>query len=77
MVLIIGTNKNSLHSIHRLVAQAFIPNPENKKTVNHKDGNKLNNCIDNLEWATEKENQQHKWKNGLANYNRDEMGRFV
>lgn len=65
------------YTIHQLVAKAFIPNPENKKTVNHKDGNKLNNCIDNLEWATEKENQQHKWKNGLANYNRDEMGRFV
>ena len=65
------------YTIHQLVAKAFIPNPENKKTINHKDGNKLNNCIDNLEWATEKENQQHKWKNGLANYNRDEMGRFV
>ena len=44
---------------HRLVAQAFIPNPQNKKEVNHIDGNKANNYIDNLEWATSSENKQH------------------
>ena len=65
------------YSVHKLVALAFIPNPENKKTINHKDGNKRNNNVSNLEWATEKENQNHKWKNGLANYNRDERGRFI
>lgn len=77
---VITLSKNGIrktYTIHQLVAKAFIPNPENKKTINHKDGNKMNNYVDNLEWATEKENQQHKWKNGLANYNRDEMGRFV
>ena len=63
--------------VHRLVATAFIPNPENKTTINHIDGNKRNNNVSNLEWATEKENQNHKWKNGLANYNRDERGRFI
>lgn len=53
------------HLIHRLVAQAFIPNPENKKTVNHIDGNSLNNIVTNLEWATHSENVQHAYDNGL------------
>lgn len=46
-------------SMHQLVAKQFIPNPENKKTVNHKDGNKENNTIDNLEWATHSEQNIH------------------
>lgn len=48
--------------VHRLIAESFIPNPENKKTVNHKDGNKKNNNIDNLEWMTHSENHLHSYK---------------
>lgn len=51
--------------ISRLVAKAFIPNPENKRVVNHKDLDKSNDCVDNLEWCTHKENTQHAMRNGI------------
>ena len=52
--------------LHRILAETFIDNPENKATVNHIDGNKTNNSLSNLEWATHKENQQHAEKNMLV-----------
>ena len=58
-------NKRTLTSTHRLVAFAFIPNPEDKPTVNHKDGCKLNNCVGNLEWATNSEQIRHAIDTGL------------
>lgn len=53
--------------LHQLIALAFIPNPLNKPTVNHIDGNKLNNCVDNLEWATYSEQLKHAHDNGIRN----------
>jgi len=58
-----GTTKRC--RVHRLVAQAFIPNPENKPYVNHKDGNRANNCVANLEWVTASENAIHARQTGL------------
>ena len=85
-------NNSKWYSLHRLVAKAFIPNPDNLPEINHKDGNKSNNCVDNLEWCSRKENMHHarrmglwivteRMKNGLdqskVTYQYDKNGNFI
>lgn len=60
-----SNNKSTKVALHRLLAIAFIPNPDSKQTVNHIDGNKLNNALTNLEWATYGENTKHAYDTGL------------
>lgn len=59
LVTLSKNNVNESHCIHRLVAEAFIPNPNNLDEVNHKDRIKENNCLSNLEWCTSRENTHH------------------
>lgn len=68
MVKLSKNGKLKNYRVHRLVAQLFVENPNNLSQVNHKDGNKHNNCFNNLEWCTCKDNIRHAWINGL-NYN--------
>lgn len=64
----VGLGKNGTRAtfaIHQLVARAFIPNPNKKRTINHINGNKLSNSVSNLEWSTYSENLEHAYKTGL------------
>lgn len=65
LVLLMKNGERKYFKVHRLVAKTFLQNPENKEVVNHIDGNPLNNELSNLEWATQRENVNHAWKNGL------------
>lgn len=66
-VVLCKNNKKTNFCVHRLVAMAFIPNPEGKREVNHKDMNKKNNRVDNLEWVTSAENKKHAADHGISN----------
>ena len=65
-----GTGKRKNKRVHRLLCESFLPNPENKKHVNHKNGNKLDIRLVNLEWSTEKENARHAVDTGLCDERR-------
>lgn len=75
--LMCENGRKKTFKVHRLVLMAFCPidNPE-KKEVNHIDGNKKNNCLDNLEWCTSSENQKHAFKTGLQHARRGEQSNF-
>ena len=64
-IILSKKGKHKMLFVHRLVAQAFLPNPNNLREVNHIDCNKENNCVDNLEWVSSKENHKHAIKNKL------------
>jgi hypothetical protein len=69
------SNDQKYFRIHRLVAEAFIANPQGKPQINHIDGNKLNNCVDNLEWCTPSENIQHSIDTGLQPVGMPNLGK--
>lgn len=70
-----STNKREDVYVHRIIAELFISNPNNLSDVNHKDSNKANNHVDNLEWLSHKNNLEYGFLYG--NKDRDKLGRFI
>lgn len=71
-----GKGKQKRARVHRLVAKAFIPNPNKKPYINHKDGVRSNNIVENLEWATNSDNQKHRFhvlKHGITDEHKNKM----
>jgi DNA-binding transcriptional regulator YiaG len=64
-VVLSKNSKMKNYSVHRLIILSFLSNPNNYEFANHKDGNKLNNNVDNLEWCNRSQNQIHAYRNGL------------
>lgn len=74
-VTLTDSNKRVIYQLlHRLLAIHFIPNPNNLPHINHKDGNKLNNSLDNLEWCTNRDNVIHAWENNLVDNRGEKCG---
>ena len=75
-VILYKENKGENRCIHRLVAETFISNPKNKIDVNHKDGNKHNNNVNNLEWNTRSENMKHAYHIGIIHISKTQIENF-
>lgn len=67
MVTFSQNNKSKPKRVHKIIAEAFIENPKKLPFINHKDGNKLNNSIENLEWCNHSHNMRHAYETGLIN----------
>ena len=72
-VSLVKNKKAKQIRVHKIIAETFIDNPYNKLEINHKDGNKHNNKVDNLEWCTTKENIRHAYKNNLMKHKKIKM----